>query len=198
MASRSAADAYLITKGFHFLGRRFRFGGFSHAAVLLFRRGRARFEHTADALNTGLDMEIHERLIVNGTVGRLKTPLVHEDFKGLQAYLDRHNRYSTWEADLRYRFLRTGQWGAEAIPARLLGNAQERRRFLKHVAVHMPGESLLWFVYHYFLRLGMLEGRAGLIASRIRSDYIAQVRAKVHELRLRESARKNADKSRVQ
>ena len=40
-------DAYLITKGFHFLGRRFRFGGFSHAAVLLFRRGQARLAFAA-------------------------------------------------------------------------------------------------------------------------------------------------------
>lgn len=47
----------------------------------------------------------------------------------------------------------------------------------------MPGESLLWFLYHYVARLGCLEGRPGLIASRIRVDYIAAVRAKVYELR---------------
>src|SRR6185503_8428570 len=29
-----ASDAYLICKGFHFLGRKFRFGGFSHSAIL--------------------------------------------------------------------------------------------------------------------------------------------------------------------
>ena len=31
-------DAYLIVKGFHFMGRRFRYGGFSHAAVLLLKQ----------------------------------------------------------------------------------------------------------------------------------------------------------------
>jgi hypothetical protein len=84
---------------------------------------------------------------------------------------------------LRQRFLSIGEYGADRIRPRPFGNAQERRRFLKYLAVRMPGESLLWFIYHYFVRLGFLEGRPGLIASRIRSDYIGTVRAKVYELR---------------
>jgi len=46
----------------------------------------------------------------------------------------------------------------------------------------LPGEPLLWFAYHFILRLGFLEGRPGLIASQIRASYIAQVRAKLFEL----------------
>jgi hypothetical protein len=53
---------------------------------------------------------------------------------------------------------------------------------LKLIAVCLPGEPLWWFLYHYVVRLGFLEGRPGLIASQIRSSYIAQTRAKVHEL----------------
>jgi glycosyltransferase involved in cell wall biosynthesis len=184
--SPGAANAFLITKGFHFLGRRFRFGGFSFAAVLLFRRGKARFERLVGDPAGALDMEVHERLIVDGPVGRLRTPLIHEDFKGLEAYLDRHNRYSTWEARVRHRFLKTGRWGEESIRARLFGNTQERRRFLKFLAVRVPFEPQLWFLYHYVVRLGFLEGRPGLIASRIRAQYIADVRAKLFELRLGE------------
>jgi glycosyltransferase involved in cell wall biosynthesis len=179
-------EAYLITKGFHFLGRRLRFGGFSFAAVLLFRRGKARFEHVLDEGPGGrrLDMEVHERLIVDGTIGALRTPLIHEDFKGLEAYLDRHNAYSTWEAAVRYAYLKTGRYGKETIRPRPFGNAQERRRFLKGLAMRVPFEPWLWFAYHYFFRLGFLEGRRGLIASQVRAAYIAQVRAKIYELRL--------------
>jgi hypothetical protein len=129
-------------------------------------------------------MEVHERLIVDGRVASLYTPLIHEDFKGLDAYIDRHNRYSTWESALRHQFLQTGQYGQDSVRPRFFGNAQERRRFLKRIAIRMPGEPLLWFLYHYVFRLGFLEGRPGLIASRIRSDYIAQVRAKIYELEL--------------
>jgi glycosyltransferase involved in cell wall biosynthesis len=183
IAQPSAPAAFLVTKGFHFLGRRFRFGGFSHAAVLLFQRGRARFERPDVADDSGHDMEVHERMIVDGDVGRLRTPLVHEDFKGLDAYRDRHRRYAVWEANVRHRFLVTGRFGEDAIDARLFGNAQERRRFLKRIAIRMPFEPAVWFIYHFILRLGFLEGRAGFIASRIRAEYIADVRRRVRALR---------------
>ena len=88
---KDAEDAFFVTKGFHFLGRRFRFGGFSHSAVLLFRKGRASFEKLFEDRSLSLDMEIHERLLVNGSIGKLKTSLIHEDYKGLEAYIARHN-----------------------------------------------------------------------------------------------------------
>jgi glycosyltransferase involved in cell wall biosynthesis len=187
LADTAGPDAYLITKGFHFLGRRFRFGGFSFAALLLFRRGNARFEHLIDEPAEAMDMEVHERLLVDGTIGRLATPLIHDDWKNLEAYLDRHNKYSTWESRVRHQFSRTGRWGHESIRARLFGNAQERRRFLKLVIHRLPFEPWLWFLYHFVFRLGFLEGRAGLIACQIRASYVAQVRAKLYELWLRDN-----------
>jgi hypothetical protein len=108
--------------------------------------------------------------------------LIHEDFKGLDAYIDRHNRYSTWEALLRQQYIADGTWGLETVKASFLGNLQERRRWLKAIALYVPFEPQLWFIYHYFLRLALLEGRPGLIASRIRANYIADVRAKMYEL----------------
>ena len=178
-----AHDAYMITKGFHFMGRAFRHGGFSFQALLLFRRGRGRFEQLVDDPAHALDMEVHERVIMEGTVGELSTPLIHEDYKGLEAYIRRHNQYSTWEARLRNGYLMGGSYGSDAVAPRLFGNAQERRRFLKRIAIRVPFEPVLWFVYHYVARLGFLEKRPGLIASQIRASYIAQVRAKMYELR---------------
>lgn len=185
IASPTAPTAFLITKGFHFLGKRLAFGGFSFQAVLLFKTGSARFEKILAEADSGFDMEVHERLIVNGTIGSLKTPLIHEDFKSLHAYIDRHNRYSTWEAQVRTRFLKTGQWGEETVKPKLFGNSQERRRWLKYVALRVPFEPTLWFLYHYIFKLGFLEGRQGWIASRIRAQYIFQVRAKMHEMGLK-------------
>lgn len=184
MCGRNPAAGYVITKEFHFLGRRFRFGGFSHAAVLLVKTGRARFERLLDDPAGALDMEVHERLIVEGPVLSLKTPLIHRDFKGLGAYLDRHNRYAEWEAMVRWKFLNTGLYGEDSIQPRLFGNVQERRRFLKRIAIRVPFEPLWWFLYHYVFRLGVLEGRAGWLACRIRMDYIRNVRKKIKALRL--------------
>jgi glycosyltransferase involved in cell wall biosynthesis len=184
LASGKAADAYLITKGFHFMGRKFVFGGFSHSAVLLFRRSVGRFEHLVTEDANGFDMEVHERVIVNGRIGRLRVPLLHNDYKGLEAYLHRHNVYSTWEARVRLRYLSTGGWGESAIKSKPWKDVQSLRRFIKGILIRIPGEPVYWFLYHYVARLGCLHGRRGLIAARIRADYIANVRAKMYEARL--------------
>lgn len=191
IAGPDAPAGFFITKGFHFLGRRMRFGGFSHGAILLFKTGTARFERTHEDAATGMDMEVHERVIVDGGIGQLHTPLVHEDFKGLEAYIDRHNKYSTWESRLRFGYLRDGRYGADTIQPRLFGNAQERRRYVKALIIRLPFEGLAWFFYHYVVRLGFLEGRPGLIAAQIRASYISQVRAKLFELKRRQSAASN-------
>lgn len=177
-------NAFLVKKGFHFMGKRFRFGGFSHSAVLLFRRGKARFEHILDDTPDSVDMEVHERLLVDGKLARLRTPLIHQDFKGLEAYIARHNRYSTWEARVRRHFLNTGEWGKDPVRPDVFGNVQEKRRFLKSIVCRLPFEHVFWFFYHYIICFGILEGRRGLIACRIRSNYIAEVRAKMYEMGL--------------
>lgn len=179
-----APNGFFITKGFHFLGQKLKYGGFSFAAVLLIRPNKARFERLITEAGDGFDMEVHERVIVDGPIGSLVTPLIHNDFKGLHAYLDRHNRYSTWEATLRDRAMSNEAYGEVTIRPRLFGNSQERRRWLKKLIIYLPGEPWLWFVYHYFFRFGFLEGRPGLIASQIRSNYIRDVRAKIYERRL--------------
>ena len=183
ISSSDAADAFMIKKGFHFLGRKMRFGGFSFPAVLLFRAGKARFEKLYEDVSTGLDMEVHERIVVQGRIDQLKTPLIHDDFKDLEAYIGRHNQYSTWEAKVRHQFLTTGSYGEQTIQPRLLGNSQERRRWIKALIIRIPFEHWLWFLYHFIARLGFLEGRRGLIACRIRSNYISQVKAKLYEIR---------------
>jgi len=184
IGSERPASGFLIRKGFHFLGKRFRHGGFSHSAVLLFQNGRARFEQLFEDNVSGLDMEVHERLIIRGRIESLRTAIIHEDFKGLEAYIHRHNKYSSWEAALRRNYLLRGQYGDETIQPSLIGNSQERRRALKAIIIRLPFEPQLWFLYHFIFRLGFLEGRRGLIACQIRGSYISQVRAKNYESKL--------------
>jgi len=100
----------------------------------------------------------------------------------LEAYIARHKKYSTWGAQVRYRYLTTGRCGEETITPRLFGNSQERRRLIKALIIRLPFERWLWFACHLIVRPGFLEGRAGLIASQIRARYIAQTRAKIFEL----------------
>ena len=133
-------------------------------------------------------MEVHERLLVDGRTAKLRTPLIHQDFKGLEAYRERHHCYATWEAAVRHRFLTAGRYGEEAIDPKLFGNAQERRRWLKRLVIRLPFEPTIWFCYHCFVRGGFLEGRAGFIACQIRAQYIAEVRRKMKALKINEAS----------
>ena len=177
------ADAYMIKKGFHFLGKKMKFGGFSFDAVLLFKTGKGTFEKLVEDDEFGFDMEVHERIIVDGKISRLRTPIIHEDFKNLEAYISRHNTYSTWKAKARYKLVTEGKYGKNTIKSKLFGNSQERHRWLDRLVYRLPFEHWIFFFYHYIFRLGFLEGYRGLIACQIRSSYVAQVRAKVYELR---------------
>jgi len=179
LSASNPAAAYLARKAFHFMGREMRFGGFSHAAICLMQRDAGHFENLLPDCGEQLDMEVHERLVVDGFIGHFDHALLHRDAKGLDAYVARHHAYASWEAELRYRFITTGRYGENAIQPRWCGNTQERRRFLKLLAIRLPFEPAAWFVYHYVLRGGFLEGKRGWVASRIRYDYIREVRSKI-------------------
>lgn len=171
-------DGFYIKKKFYFMGKRLKYGGFDFSALMLFKTGNARFERLSNCIN-GFDMEIHERVILNGSATNLKNGIEHIDWNSYSHYISKHNNYATWEADVR-----TSNTFSEDVKSDLFGNVQERRRFLKLIAKRIPFEPFLWFIYHYFFRLGFLEGRRGLIASATRAFYIFIVRSKIYEKRL--------------
>ena len=175
-------SACTVKKEFHFQGKKFRFGGFSHSAVLMFRKGTARFEELLTrCVDDGVDMEVHERLLVNGPIAHFRTPLCHNDFKSIEHYIRKHENYAIWEAAVRVDVIR-GQGSSCTIKPKLFGNIQERRRLLKSIVMRLPFEPAIWFIYHYFIRLGILEGYRGFLASKIRAQYIAKVRQHIHAI----------------
>ena len=94
----------------------------------LFLKGSARFS----------DDLVHERLLTDGPVGRLKSPLLHDSFKSLEAVVDKMNRYSTASAEALYAR------GRRATLATALGHG-------------------VWaFVRSYLLRTGFRDGQMGL------------------------------------
>lgn len=172
---------FFIKKQFHFMHKRFRFGGFSFMALLVFPTGMAEFEKLESiSLFDQLDMEVHERLICDLPKLVLSNEIIHDDYKGLERYVGRHNFYSSWDAMFR---LSHKHLGDNLIKANFFGDVQERRRFLKRIADSMPFEPMLWFLYHYVFMLGFLEGRKGLYACVIRAFYISLIRMKKYELR---------------
>jgi glycosyltransferase involved in cell wall biosynthesis len=176
-------SGYYLNRRVYFLGTWIRHGGkYPDWNLRLFRHRQGRYENlqTSEVINTG-DNEVHEHVILQGAVGYLRHDMVHEDFRDLFHWLERHNRYSSWEARVYYNLL-TGMTDEGTIGASLWGNAVQRKRFLKKIWVHLPLKPWLRFIVFYILRGGVLDGRAGYIYGRLLSQYEYQIGVKLYEL----------------
>lgn len=125
-----ASDAYLVPRLSNYCGRFMHHSGwYPDLLPRLFKRGKAYFS----------DDLVHERLIVEGTLGELHGMLLHYSFDDLEEVLRKVNQYSTAGAQQMQRRGRT----ASLAGAVLRG---------------------LWsFVRTYVLRGGFLDGDEGFM-----------------------------------
>jgi glycosyltransferase involved in cell wall biosynthesis len=174
---------YYLNRRVFFLGQWIRYGGkYPDWNLRLFRHTQGRYENlnTEEIRNTG-DNEVHEHVILQGQVGYLKNDMLHIDFRDIYHWLERHNRYSNWEARV-YHNLLTGMDEGGTIGASLWGDSVQRKRFLKRIWIHLPFKPFLRFWLTYVLRLGFLDGKAGYIYARLLSQYEYQIGVKLYEL----------------
>lgn len=199
---------YYINRRLIFLGRWIKHCGWYPSWNLrLFKHRLGRYERlgTAAVTNAG-DVEVHEHIVLQGRAGYLKNDMLHEDHKSLFHFVERHNRYSNWEAHV-YESLASrsqpdsshardeGSFGSESenqLGARLFGAPVERKRWLKRLWAVLPGRPLLRFLWMYILRLGFLDGRPGLIFCTLMSFHEAVISAKMYERRQRAHGRGRA------
>lgn len=118
--------------------------------------------------------------MVEGEIGYLKEHFIHYNFsKGIREWIERHNRYSTYEAAETVIALRDN-------PVRI-GNLfssdrNTRRLELKNISFRMPMRPMLKFFYMYVLGRGFLDGRAGWTYCRLQAMYEYMIVLKVREL----------------
>jgi glycosyltransferase involved in cell wall biosynthesis len=162
-----------VNRYFIFLGRRIRHCGYYPSWNLrFFKRGRARYE----------EREVHEHMIVDGPTGYLKGHMEHWDRRGLEAYMAKHNRYSTLEAQEIVRGMREGRQGT--LDARLFGDPLQRRRWIKHhLYPRLPAKWLFRFLFMYVARLGFLDGLNGLRFCLFLAAYELLIGLKIVEIR---------------
>lgn len=158
-----------------FLGRGLRFGA-GNRKLVLFDRTRAHFPAVADLdVTTMWEVEGHYQPLVAGRVGRLRETLDHVDAKPIGAWFDRHARYADWEAALR----------TDGRMACLIGRERGSRRWLKRLLDRLPARPLLVFLHGYVLKLGFLDGGAGLDHALARAFYYWQIGVKMKDAAMR-------------
>jgi glycosyltransferase involved in cell wall biosynthesis len=106
------------------------------------------------------DRAVHEDArLIEGMSLRLKSALLHHSYPTLADYIDHMNRYSSLGAEMAV--------------------AKGRRGFSLFNIVVRP---LATFIYNYFLRLGFLDGREGLLLHLYHAVYVSWKYAKAWEL----------------
>lgn len=170
--STPGVDGYYVGRMNYFMGRWIRHGGwYPNWNLRLFKRRLGRYEERI----------VHEHLILRGSVGHLRNPLKHDDYKGLERYFDRHNVYSSMEAVEVLKLLRKGP--DRQIAATLTGSGPERHRMLKLAAYrYLPCRSLFKFFWMYIIQRGFMDGRAGFRYCVLQTFYEYQISLKLIEL----------------
>lgn len=144
-------QGYSIGRLNHFLGYPLRHGGWSPKEdrnVRLFMRDKGRYE----------DKEVHADVMVEGTVGHLKHPLIHYSYRSLDQYFRKMERYTRWAAvDIKKK----------GKPVRW-----------HHVTLRPLGD----FLRLYFMKLGFLDGFPGLIVALLSAYYVMVKYSRAWEL----------------
>ncbi|MFI4849021.1 MAG: glycosyltransferase family 2 protein [Gimesia chilikensis] len=123
-------DAYSMPRRSNYCGRYMKHSGWwPDHVVRLFRRGKAEFS----------DDLVHERIVVQGRVGKLKEPIIHESLLTLEQILNTMNSYST-------------------AGAKMMAEEQQQASLCKAIC-----HGTWTFIRTYFLRAGFLDGKEGFM-----------------------------------
>ena len=181
------ADGYFINRRFMFLGKWIRHCGYYPSWNLrLFRHKLGRYEklHAGDT-GSG-DNEVHEHVVLRGSTAHLKHDMLHFAYPDIYTWVEKHNRYSNWEARIE------AQGTAPGDRSEGIGSLLEQRRALRRWSRRLPFRPTLRFLYSYVLKCGFLDGYEGFIFCRLLAAYEMLSVYKAFELRKKGAARDEA------
>ena len=171
LQNNDTCSGFFVGYDNYFMQRRLRWGVHSMKLILL-NRHKTFFDPNNEILvATMWEVEGNYQPTIDGKVGRLRAHAIHNDYKTMFDYFWRHNRYSDLEA---FHRLHLGRISESYPPV---------RRILKRAFRKLPASGVLFFLYSYIWRLGILDGRAGLAFALARLCYSLQINCKVIELK---------------
>jgi glycosyltransferase involved in cell wall biosynthesis len=166
-------DAYRVSSKLIFCGKFLRHAGlFPWYQVRFGRKQALRFKQVGHGQRETLGPS---------RIGTLKSSLLHFNFsKGLSDWIERHNRYSTAEAQQNVY-----GYTDDDVPILDLLSAEtdRRRRAAKRIFRRLPGRPTIRFIYMYLFRGGILDGKIGFTYCRLLAWYEWLVVQKEREIR---------------
>jgi glycosyltransferase involved in cell wall biosynthesis len=175
-ATNCDKDAYRIASKMMFQKRWLKYSGLYPSYQVRFgKRDKFRFVQVGHGQRENAGLE---------RVGTLLEPLMHFSFsKGIEDWIESHNRYSTAEAA---HFLEiSGHQAIDWLGLFPFCDSLRRRRALKNVFNVLPCRPTLRFLYMFCFRLGFLDGSAGFTYCRLLAMYEYFITLKIRESRRR-------------
>ena len=176
IANAGDITGYWINRRFFFLGRWLRHAYYPNWNLRLFRHSLGRYEKLTDLQTDSGDNEVHEHVVVKGPTSRLRCEMDHYAFPSVDVFMEKHNRYSNWEARVAAEGKGTEQLAHEHV---------DLKRSLKTLARRLPFRPLLRFLYIYVWQKGFLDGREGYYFARLHATYEFLIVAKTYEYQKR-------------
>lgn len=177
IANAGAIAGYWINRRFMFMGRWLRHAYYPNWNLRLFRHSLGRYEKLIEIATESGDNEVHEHVVVQGPTDRLRCEIDHYAFPSVEVFVEKHNRYSNWEA----RVAVAEESARERTELQSARVAQRRR--LKRWARRLPFRPWLRFLYVYIWQRGFLDGREGYYFARLHGFYEFLSVAKTYELK---------------
>lgn len=177
-------DGFLLCRRTIFRGRWIKKGGhYPSCHLRLFRKERGGCE----------DRLYDQHFLVNGRVRRLKHDYLNLITDDLDTWVSRHTRW----AELEAQEIESNRKGGNRVRPAFFGNPIEKRRWLReglYARLPLFLRAFLYWFYRYFLRLGFLDGKEGLVFHFLQGCwYRFLVDCKLEELRSKR-ARGQADR----
>ena len=166
-------DAYRVSSKLMFCGKFLRHAGlFPWYQVRFGRKQALRFKQVGHGQRETLEPS---------RIGTLKSSLLHFNFsKGLSDWIERHDRYSTAEAQQNLFGYADGEVPVLDV---LSTETDRRRRAAKKIFRRLPCRATIRFIYMYLLRGGILDGKAGFTYCRLLAWYEWLIVLKERELK---------------
>jgi glycosyltransferase involved in cell wall biosynthesis len=153
----AAVDGCYVRRRQVFRGRWIKHGGYYPKYLLKFFRRGAAWSDERDLVDH------HFR--VEGRVAKLRNDIIEDNQNeaSISTWIGKHNRYAVLQAHEEFERRRAAPH--VGTKPRLLGTPDERILWLKGAWIRLPlyVRPLIYFLYRYIFRLGVLDGKQGFI-----------------------------------
>jgi glycosyltransferase involved in cell wall biosynthesis len=178
----TSVDGFWLNYTNYFLGRRLRFG-VPQRKLALFRVGSAYYERIDEDRWSNLDMEVHEHPILSTKAGEISSKIDHQDFRGIERFIDRHQDYAKWEV----RRMLNIDWTADT-------SYMTSRQKIKYRNIEKWWYPLFYFTYSYLIKFGFLDFSAGFAYSFYKMWYFFMIRNLINEQKTMEKMTNNINR----